>query len=298
MMSTSHPALETTNDGVAASERALVQQALDRRNLVMHYQPIINDQHGIVGVEALARLRISVDPREALVLPSQFIDSIAGSGLLMRLDLQGFALTCHAASLLARDVSTVPYVSCNLSAVTLAMPNLADILLGGLRRSGIAPSQMCLEVTETAVLEAGWQQLRLLSQAGLRIALDNFGSGSCPLPILQKLPLSCVKIDKWFTAALSEPGARYNMALTVLDMAKSLGVDVVVEGVEHSRQWRAARDHGVHTMQGWLHSKAMPLGQLLVMLRDQEEEHTAEAREVVGVGRRTNRLRMASTPRH
>ncbi len=260
---------ESCDDSVVATECALVRETLDRRNLVMHFQPIVDDQSRIIGVEALARLRIGVDPRRELVLPSHFLESITGTDLIVRLDLQGFELICHAASLLARDTSPVPYIACNLSAATLAMPNLADILLDGLRRHGIAPSQICIEVTETVVLEAGWQQLRLLSQAGLGIALDNFGSGSCPLDVLRELPLSCVKIDKWFTAALNESGPRYNMALVVLEMAKSLGVSVIVEGTEHSGQWRSARAHGVNMMQGWLHSKAMPLDQLLVLLRDQ-----------------------------
>ncbi len=270
MMSTIPSATsEPGHDSVVATERALVREALDSRSLVMHFQPIVDDQSRIIGVEALARLRIGTDPRNELVRPSYFLESITGTPLIVKLDLQGFTLACHAASILGREISPVPYVACNLSAATLAMPNLSDILLEGLRRHGIAPSQICIEVTETVVLEAGWEQLRLLSQAGLGIALDNFGSGSCPLDVLRKLPLSCVKIDRWFTAALNQSGARYNMALVVLEMAKSLGVSVIVEGTEHAGQWRSARDHGVNIMQGWLHSKAMPLDQLLVVLRDQ-----------------------------
>ncbi len=244
-------------------QRALVERALDSRNLLMYFQPVVDDRSRVVGVEALARIRTT----DALITAADFLGSISGTDLMVRLDMRAFELACHAAALLVRDTKNPPYVSCNISAQTLAMPNVTPVLLGLIRRHQISPSQLCIEVTESTVMEAGIAELRLLHQAGVGIALDNFGTGTSQLTDLGALPLSCVKIDRWFAAALDESGGRFNLALTVLEMAQSLQVPVIAEGIETTRQWRAAKGQGLTLMQGWLHSAAMPFAQMMSLVQ-------------------------------
>jgi EAL domain-containing protein (putative c-di-GMP-specific phosphodiesterase class I) len=248
---------------VVAGQRSLARETLDNDNLVMHFQPMVDEDSRAVGVEALARLQISEDE---VVSPANFLDAIDGTDLVVRLDLQALALSCQAAASLARDTKNAPYVAFNFSAQTLLLPDIAELVVAVIDRYGVAHSKLCIEVTETAVLEADLSELHLLREAGVGFALDNFGSGSCSLAALQELPLTSVKVDRWFTSSLDGRGSRYNMALAVVEMAKSLQVPVIAEGIENARQWRSARDHGLSIMQGWLHSKPMPLDELSQML--------------------------------
>ena len=254
---------KSENSVVVAGQRSLARETLDNNNLVMHFQPIVDEDSRMIGVEALARLQISEDE---VVSPGDFLDAIDGTDLVVRLDLQALALSCQAAATLARDFDDPPYVSCNFSAQTLSLPDIAQLVTAVTDRHGVPHSQLCIEVRETAVLEADLSEIHRLREAGIGFALDNFGSGSCSLAALQELPLTSVKVDRWFTSSLDGRGDRYNLALTVLELAKSLGVPVIAEGIENARQWRSARDHGLSIMQGWLHSKPMPLAELKQML--------------------------------
>lgn len=247
----------------STQSKAFVEHALNNRKLLMHFQPIVDERSRVFGVEALARIRVG----DELVTAANFLGAISGTELMSSLDLRAFELSCHAAALLGREVENPPYVSCNISAQTLAIPNLTPVLLSLVRRHGVAPSQLCIEVTESTIMEAGVSQLRLLEQAGVGIALDNFGTGTSRLSDLGAFPLTCVKIDRWFTSALGESGSRFALALTVLEMARSLGVPVIAEGIENTRQWRSARGRGLTLMQGWLHSSAMPFAELLPVVR-------------------------------
>jgi len=251
------------NSVVVAGQRSLARETLDNDNLVMHFQPIVDEESRVVGVEALARLQISEDE---VVSPGDFLDAIDGTDLVVRLDLQALALSCKAAATLVEELGEAPYVSCNFSAQTLSLPEIAQLVAAVIDRHGVDRSQLCIEVRETAVLDADLGEIRRLREAGIGFALDNFGSGSCSLEALQELPLTSVKVDRWFTSSLDGRGNRYNLALTVLEMAQSLGVPVIAEGIENARQWRSARSHGLHIMQGWLHSKPMPLAELSEML--------------------------------
>ena len=253
---------------VAAEEetkqRTLVQDTLANDHLVMFFQPIVDLENRPVGVEALARVRTE---KGEIVAPSGFLDAIDGTDLMVGVDRQAFALSCRAATALARKiVDRRIYVACNFSAMTLSQPGLAEHVLFTIQSHGLAPDQLCIEVTETAVFQAGADELSTLRKKGVRIALDNFGTGYSELSGLRDLPLSGVKIDRRFTAALDKSGTERAIAATIVELARSLGLDVVAEGVENVRQWRAARSLGIERMQGWFYSPAVPFNELVNLI--------------------------------
>lgn len=256
---------------VEEQQRELVRETLDDDRLVMYFQPIVDANNRPVALEALARIQTKTGE---IVSPAGFIDAIEGTDLMVSLDSRAFQLSCRAAATLARGVPYPLYVACNFSAKTIAQPNLSKNVLDMIAYFDLSPDQLCIEVTETAVSEAGAHELSELHRAGVRIALDNFGTGYCELSTLRDLPLSSVKIDKSFTAALDKSGTEQAIAATVLELAKSLELTVVAEGVENSRQWRSARSVGIETMQGWFYSPAIPFDEVVSLLLGVQVERT------------------------
>lgn len=262
-------------------ERELVQRTLDHDQMVMFFQPLVDADSQPIGVEALARLKTSTGD---IVTPAGFIDAIDGTSLMVKLDGRAFEMSCRAAKILGqRFPGRHMYVSCNFSATTLREPNLAENVLTTICNQKLRPDRLCIEVTETAMSEAGTEQLEAIRAAGVRVALDNFGTGCTQIAGLKDLPLTSVKIDRSFTAALDKSGTERAIATMVVELAQSLGLDVVAEGVENSRQWRTARDLGIEKMQGWFYAPALPFDELLAKITPTAPLSSTEADEPVGV---------------
>ena len=162
------------------------------------------------------------------------------------------------------DAGTVPRhvtVSINLSRRQLTEPGLALRLASIARGAGLEPRQVCVEITETAVMrdkEAGVRMLRGLKDQGFRLSLDDFGTGQSSLASLRELPLDAVKIDRSFIANLS--GGRHNAAMmhALSDLAHNLGMSLVAEGVETADQVAALQAIGCGYVQGYYFGKPMP----------------------------------------
>lgn len=247
-------------------QRDLVRNALASDDLEMHFQKIVNHQGVVMGVEALARIRTG----DQLIPPAGFMSAIDGTNLMAQLDVAGFEQACQlAATLRANPATAHMWVAANFATVSLEQPDFADNVMGAIERAGVDPSALCIEVTETAAFEAGEgtiAKLIALYQRGIRIALDDFGTGYSSLSHLRDLPLTSVKIDRSFTTALHHAGAERAITSAVKEMASSLELSVVAEGVETAEDRQAVRELGVETMQGWLFARAIPAGELLEQL--------------------------------
>jgi len=250
--------------------RNLVRDALDQDRLVMYYQPVVDSSGAIIGVEALARC---LDHDGRVVEPAAFLQAIDGTSLMMRLDHQGFDQTCRLAARLIADPATAHFtIGANFSAMTIAQPGFAERIIDTINRYGVPARSMCIEVTETAAFDAGPESidaLRRLHGAGIKISLDDFGTGYSSLSHLRDLPLSSVKIDRTFTSALRAQGAERAIASAVKNLADSLGLAVVAEGVETAEDRQAVCDIGVTKMQGWYFARALSTEELLQALGDQ-----------------------------
>lgn len=280
---------------VAVKQRKMLQRALDEDALVMHFQPLIDSSTGeTVGFESLARCE---DVRGHLVGPIGFLDAVSGSGLSWELDRRGFDLACRALSIIDA-VKPGLSMACNFSALSVVQPDFAEQVLEIIERHGVDCRQICVEITESAAFEAGetaQRTLRTIHDHGIRLALDDFGTGYSSLSHLRDLPLSVVKVDKSFIARLERDGSERSIAEAVVNLATTLGLTVVAEGVETESQLESARAMGFNVIQGWYYSPARSLGEVLDMMAtaapplrtvvdDHLEQRDPAVSELVAVG--------------
>jgi predicted signal transduction protein with EAL and GGDEF domain len=243
----------------AVERRVQLEQDLrgawDRGELSVAYQPIYGLADGrIRGAEALLRWQ---HPHLGMVPPSVFIEVAEQSGLIEHLGRNVLERACEeAARWKANDTEELPFVSVNISPRQLRSGELPDVVGNALRSSGLRPEQLHLELTETAVLVDEAQASALLSRVratGVKVWLDDFGTGFSGLSHLRRVPLDGVKIDRSFVAdVLRDPD---DLALTsaIIAMAHSLGITVVAEGIETEGQFAILRERGCDQGQGfWL----------------------------------------------
>jgi diguanylate cyclase (GGDEF)-like protein len=227
--------------------------AWERGELSVAYQPIFQLANGrLVGAEALLRWQ---HPQHGMIPPSVFIDVAEQTGLIEVLGRQVLARACNEAMRWKRD-SEEPFVSVNVSARQLRLGDLVATVAQALADSGLAPQRLHLEITETAVMGDEMQTSALLARLramGVKIWLDDFGTGFSGLSHLRRVPVDGVKIDRSFVAdVLRDPD---DLALTsaIIAMAHSLGITVVAEGVENEGQFAVLRERGCDHAQGyWL----------------------------------------------
>jgi len=249
-----------TRDLIEASRSRLelegrLRQAIDAEDLRLWYQPIVDTRtRELHGVEALVRWQ---EADGIVVMPDDFIPIAEDSGLIVMLGRWVLEEACRAA---CRWNHQYPHraplqMSVNLSALQLAQPNLAEEVSEVLARNGLPPSQLCIEITETAVfanLDANVRALTALRDIGVKVAVDDFGTGYSSLAYLRKLPVDTVKLDASFIAGLGNDMVDTQIVASVLRLCKALGRRTVAEGVETETQWQALKRMGCPAMQGYL----------------------------------------------
>ncbi len=232
-------------------ERAL-RTAIETGGLAIHYQPVVELPSGRVsGVEALARWN---DPVLGNVPPDQFIPLAEQTGLILDLGEWVLRTACHQAATSTAGVTQDLTVAVNVSPVQLAQPGFVAVVQAALADSGLPPSRLCLEITETAAiahLTETTASLRELRRAGVLIALDDFGTGHSSLTMLRTLPLSIVKIDRSFVAKVARSAQDAVLVRLVIETAHTLGLQVCAEGIEDADQAQQLVAMGCDTAQGW-----------------------------------------------
>lgn len=237
--------------------------AWERGELSLHYQPIYRLADGRpMGAEALCRWE---HPRLGVVPPSVFIEVAEQSGLIEALGRHVLLRACEDAAAWKLTGQEAPFVSVNISPRQLRSGDLPDVVASALQSSGLQPHQLHLELTETAVLGDEVQASALLSRlraTGVKVWLDDFGTGFSGLSHLRRVPVDGVKIDRSFVAdVLRDPD---DLALTsaIIAMAHSLGITVVAEGIETEGQFGVLRERGCDQGQGFWLGRPMPAGDM------------------------------------
>jgi diguanylate cyclase (GGDEF)-like protein len=201
------------------------------------FQPIISLDSGVVaGFEALLRWR---HPRRNLLSPAEFIEIAEESGLIRPIGRWVLEQSIAAASRWQRLASHPVKVSVNVSVHQLRSPHFANTVLNLLREHELPPERLVLEVTESVQLPAddpAWADLERLRRCGSSVAIDDFGTGYSSLASLQNAPIDIVKIDKSFTDGVVASRPQRTFARHVIRLAQSVGLAVVVEGVEREEQ--------------------------------------------------------------
>ena len=249
---------------VGAAERLATEtslrQALREGQLFLAYQLIVDlSVGGPVGVEALIRWR---HPERGVINPGEFLPVARESGLLVPLTRW---VMQEALSQVARWKQELPadaavQVHVNVPAAQLADPRFADRVLELLESTNSDSAQLCLEVTEDALVEVagpGLEMLRRLRENGVSIALDDFGTGYSSLSQLRLLPVDTLKIDLSFIRAMSRAPRDANIVRTIIDLAHGLGLSATAEGIETDEQVRVLKELGCERGQGYRFARPM-----------------------------------------
>ena len=233
-----------------------LREALDRGDLELHYQPIINLHTNVIsGCEALARWR---HPVKGLVPPAVFIPVAEDSGLIVQLGEWALTEACRSAVRWPRDLK----IAVNLSPIQFSAPNLVEMIERVLGETGLAPGRLELEITERIFMENSEHTLSILrriKKLGVRIALDDFGTGYSSLSYLRSFPFDKIKVDRAFVSDLADHHGHVVIVQAVVSIARALGMTTTAEGVETEDQHQFLKALGCDEVQGYLFSGPVPI---------------------------------------
>ncbi|WP_406282436.1 putative bifunctional diguanylate cyclase/phosphodiesterase [Embleya sp. NBC_00896] len=235
-----------------------LRRALDNHEVELHYQPKIRLADGRVdGCEALVRWR---HPTRGQVSPEEFVLLAEQTGLMPRLTRYVVDVALDQVARWHAEGIDVP-VAVNISARDIHVPSFADSVAAGLREHDVSAEALQLEITERVLLEEpqrAAESLDALRRLGVRLSLDDFGTGYSSLVHLRHIPVSEIKIDRSFVARLTMNEEDAAIVCSIVQLAHSLGLRVVAEGVEDEATYQRLRELGCDSAQGWLMSKALP----------------------------------------
>lgn len=239
-----------------------LRQALKQHQLSVYYQPQYSlDNKRLVGVEALARW---IHPEEGIIHPQEFIPLAEERGLIQNLGMQILEMACQQCSLWMRAGIDPGVLAVNLSARQLNHPHLRTQITEILERTDWPATRLELEVTESFFIKDPNTCLGVLNELrelGIKLAIDDFGTGYSSLSYLKKLPISKLKIDRSFTRDLIDDAEDRAISMAIIALGKSLGLQVIAEGVEKQGQEDILVSEGCDQVQGFLYGKPMPAEQ-------------------------------------
>lgn len=243
--------------------RAELGAAMAGDQFFVEYQPVVRlDDLEVVGAEALVRWN---HPERGIVPPDRFIAVAEDSGLIAPIGAWVLERACLDAQQWSPDV-TGPDVSVNVSPKQIIEADLVEHVRRALKVSGLAPTRLVVEITESADISddaAATAVMGRLREMGVRIALDDLGAGFASLRYLRAFPIDIVKLDRSFMTGLDHD---HGLLSGLIGLARSLDLDTVVEGIEHERHERIARDLGAEYGQGYRYARPLSSSSFLELV--------------------------------
>ena len=236
--------------------------AVEQDELLLHYQPIVNLETGeTIGLEALVRWQ---HPRKGLLSPIEFIPMAEETGAIKHIGQWVSHRACQDQKMLKHRLGKrAPLmISVNVSAAEFRFENPVSRLYRAVTSAGLSPSEFCLEVTESLLMEDP-EALAELKAKGFQIAVDDFGTGYASLDRLRDASFNTVKIDQTFIRKLTTSKADQAIVAAIIHIAHKLGMNVIAEGIETADQVEALRNLGCTSGQGYLYSRPAPLEELI-----------------------------------
>ncbi|MGE8369049.1 putative bifunctional diguanylate cyclase/phosphodiesterase [Cupriavidus basilensis] len=258
----------------ATSERLQLsnglRNALERGELVLHYQLQIDLISGdVIGAEALVRWQ---HPKLGMVSPARFIPVAEQSGLIIAIGAWILREACRQAAEWRARLIDIPVVAVNISAIQLQDPSLETTVLEALADAGLPPRALELELTESGLIQDSEQvreTIERLKAMGIGLAIDDFGTGYSCLAYLSRLKVDLLKIDQSFVRGIRHTADGAAIVAAIIQMARSLGLKTLAEGVEDRETAQALRELGCRLAQGYLFARPMPASSLTALMEAQ-----------------------------
>jgi EAL domain-containing protein (putative c-di-GMP-specific phosphodiesterase class I) len=244
------------------NQRSLMEgelhRALAQREFELHFQPQVDRANRCIGVEALIRWQ---NPTRGTIAPAEFIPLAEECGLIQPIGQWVVEQACERLSAWARDPLTAHLsMAVNVSARQFHQVDFIERLRAAIARFGTPATRLKLEITESllfADIDDAIAKMLALRGIGVSFSLDDFGTGNSSLAYLRRLPLDQIKIDRSFVDDLLTDPNDAAICKAVIALGKTLGLDVVAEGVETESQWQHLRDNGCTAVQGYLFGHPM-----------------------------------------
>nr|WP_321457941.1 EAL domain-containing protein [uncultured Cohaesibacter sp.] len=236
-----------------------LRRAITEHEIVVFFQPIVSlENHRIIGAEALARWQ---HPDKGLIGPLDFIPLAEKTGLIAQLGAQIVDMTLKQSNAWTNKFGSPLPISINLSPLQIVAEDFVAAMKSTLQTHHVAANNIILEITESTLIHDTSQAisaLKQLKQMGFKIAIDDFGTGYCNLSYLKQLPLDILKIDRSFIGQIHLDRHDAKLTESIVRMGQSMGLELVVEGIEHEEQAAILAQYGCRMSQGFLFAPAMP----------------------------------------
>lgn len=251
-----------------------IKSSIEDQHFTVYYQPMVGTDGTIVGAEALLRW---IHPTEGLITPDKFIPIAEETNQIIPLGAWALEQAFRDASGWREHTDRRPFVSINLSPKQFEQESLAEVIGNAINRTQITPEEVVLELTESAVMSTPERSIKTLQtlkehHPGIRVAIDDFGTGYSSLSYLTRLPVDIIKIDRSFVTDLFSQN-NTKVVQAIVDLAHSLEMQVIVEGVETVSQQAHLQNHQYYALQGFLLSYPLPAAQFEKILRESQAEY-------------------------
>lgn len=248
------------------------REALEKNALELHYQPIINLQSGLIaGFEALARWQNS---SRGSISPLEFIALAEEAGLIIPLGEWALNTACTQLKncIEKNPLASSMFMAVNVSSSHIMLGNIAALTRDALAKSGLDGSNLKLELTESTIMEnsdIARNILLDLKTHGISLAVDDFGTGYSSLSYLSRIPADTIKIDRSFVSKIDNSDEGHNIIKVIINLAKSLGMTIIAEGIETQAQLKKLRAMGCHYGQGYHFSRAVKAKNISRLINEQ-----------------------------
>jgi EAL domain-containing protein (putative c-di-GMP-specific phosphodiesterase class I) len=248
-----------------------MRRALELKEFELYFQPIVNTNTGkVCSVEALLRWK---NPSMGMVTPDRFIPLAEETGLIIPIGKWVLEEACRVAVGWPEIVGNDVGISVNVSPRQFRDPEFIRIVMRALSDSGLKPEHLELEITERLLLDNSIETPEILNQldrAGVQLSVDDFGTGYSALSYLKSYPFDTLKIDKSFVQDVMKEPENASLVRAIINMAHSLGLNVIAEGVEEEEQTHFLKEEGCDFCQGYYYSRPVPAEEFAAWLKSNQ----------------------------
>lgn len=249
-----------------------LRHAIKQDQMELYYQPQVNSQNALLtGAEALMRWN---HPEKGLISPDEFIPIAEETGLILSLGEWLIKTACrHGKQLVDSGLKDIT-IAINISGIQIREVTFVDQISDALTRSGLDPSHLELELTESILMDDSTlviDKVNQLKGLGVHVAIDDFGTGFSSMNYLKSFPITKLKIDKSFISGLPQSSDDMAITMAIIALAHGMNIKVVAEGVEHEDQVDFLRSHACDVLQGYYYAKPMPFNEFL-QLKDVQQK--------------------------